>query len=189
MAYVYLIQDTVSKATKIGIAIDVNKRMAGIKTGNPNPLRLLACVAVADARKVERELHTHFSTLRLSGEWFSMSNGDILHACEMLDACPKTVETPVQQDLPARKDRETVANLEWRVAKNSRLNAWRFERGHGAQKQWTSYEQVSEWRMEILDNGARYVLRRGSGNNRETALGGSMKDLELIVAASAAEQG
>lgn len=67
--YVYVI-GCAGHPVKIGIAADVNNRLAGIQTGFPHPLRIYCAVEVSDARAVERACHNQLSAKRLKGEWF-----------------------------------------------------------------------------------------------------------------------
>lgn len=55
---------------KIGIAVDVMKRMRGLQSANPNRLELLA--VVEGCHKFERSLHRRFADLRHSDEWFRL---------------------------------------------------------------------------------------------------------------------
>lgn len=56
---------------KIGVAVNVEKRLASLQTGNPAPLTLL--VAISGNEKMERELHKRFAVDRVQGEWFNFS--------------------------------------------------------------------------------------------------------------------
>ena len=53
---------------KIGSAVDVQKRLLGMATGNPYPLVLLA--EYPAPREVEWRLHKRFRPYRIQGEWF-----------------------------------------------------------------------------------------------------------------------
>lgn len=57
---------------KIGIAVDVKKRMAGIQVGNHKQLRLLKALEIPDetAGEVESRFHLFFKHTALRGEWF-----------------------------------------------------------------------------------------------------------------------
>jgi hypothetical protein len=65
---IYFIQDTISRAIKIGVAGDPQRRLASLQTGHPHLLILLG--TVPGARKQEALLHKQFSSYRLKGEWF-----------------------------------------------------------------------------------------------------------------------
>jgi hypothetical protein len=55
---------------KIGIAVDVMKRMRDLQSANPKRLELLA--VVEGCHKFERSLHRRFADLRHSDEWFRL---------------------------------------------------------------------------------------------------------------------
>ena len=60
---------------KIGITDDVPKRLAGLQTSNPLPLRLYTSVRASDrktARLVESSCHSLLALYRVCGEWFSV---------------------------------------------------------------------------------------------------------------------
>jgi hypothetical protein len=80
--FVYLLQDE-QAATKIGISGDPRGRVASLQTGHPEPLRLvkaIRCRTAADARAVERDLHSHFERHRMNGEWFDLSDRQVRRA-------------------------------------------------------------------------------------------------------------
>ncbi len=55
---------------KIGITNDINKRMASLQTGNPEPIILEYIEERYNPRKAEFWLHNQFSAHRVGGEWF-----------------------------------------------------------------------------------------------------------------------
>ena len=72
-AYVYVIQASISKKVKIGWAVDPDKRLKMLQTGNPEPLTILLkirCRTDEEAKQKEAELHEKFGHIRLQGEWF-----------------------------------------------------------------------------------------------------------------------
>lgn len=83
----YFIQQGDSGPIKIGIAVDIQHRLAGLQTASPYPLRVLGVIR----RNCERELHLMFRELRLSGEWFRNDKrlvDFILTNAEMTDGEP-----------------------------------------------------------------------------------------------------
>ncbi|MBV8819866.1 MAG: GIY-YIG nuclease family protein [Acidobacteriaceae bacterium] len=67
---VYFIEDTLTTDVKIGFCQKKpEKRMADLRTGNPNPLRLVGSVRGSKAQ--EKELHRRFSAYHRKGEWFT----------------------------------------------------------------------------------------------------------------------
>ncbi len=68
MSQIYFIQEENDGPIKIGICINVLKRLSGIQVGTPRLLRLLAHIP-GDAA-LERKLHKQFSSSNIRGEWF-----------------------------------------------------------------------------------------------------------------------
>lgn len=74
-AWVYIISD--SKGTyKIGIANDPLRRLTQLQTGHPSKLSIL--LLLKGSTQLEKELHQRFSTKRIQGEWFMLTNEDIV---------------------------------------------------------------------------------------------------------------
>ncbi len=69
---VYFVQMETSRHVKIGIALDVRKRLDSLRTGNPERLGVVATALMSAKRasKLERELHGALAEHRLVGEWF-----------------------------------------------------------------------------------------------------------------------
>lgn len=68
----YLMTDD-SGYVKIGKAINIEKRLQNFKTGNPT-IKLIAYIE----KNIESELHKYFEKERFIGEWFSLSDNDVL---------------------------------------------------------------------------------------------------------------
>jgi hypothetical protein len=71
MSNVYFIQAGQSGPIKIGIAIDVRKRLLALGCGSPEKLFLRA--TIPGGQKLERRLHRALRDHRLEGEWFSFA--------------------------------------------------------------------------------------------------------------------
>ena len=70
---------------KIGISQDINKRLKGLQTGSPHPVKCVAYYTTEDsARSVEGKLHKLFHKYRLSGEWFDFEGRFTLDAFNTL---------------------------------------------------------------------------------------------------------
>lgn len=71
---VYFVQDTRSGAVKVGFSTNVAKRVSGLRTSCPFPLRFLG--SIPGGKERERELHAMFSCYfnRLCGEWYEHSD-------------------------------------------------------------------------------------------------------------------
>lgn len=65
---VYFIQGETNPLIKIGIASDLNSRLSGIQTGNPDRLKVLA--TIPGGKEEEKIIHNKFSHLRIRGEWY-----------------------------------------------------------------------------------------------------------------------
>lgn len=70
--YVYFVQARVLRLVKIGIATCYNSRISNHRSSSPDQLDLLGLIRPdgLDPRRLEEELHGHFSHLRSHGEWF-----------------------------------------------------------------------------------------------------------------------
>lgn len=71
--HVYFIRAKLGGPVKIGIAKDVEQRLAALQTGCPFELEVLAVIPHG-ARKMERLLHRQFKSTRIHGEWFQPSD-------------------------------------------------------------------------------------------------------------------
>jgi hypothetical protein len=92
---VYFIQDMVSLAIKIGFCLRApEKRLAALRTGTANALRLLGHVLGSPSH--ERRLHAALSRFRLQGEWFS---GAVLADVEAILKCKAAEEWLTAQGL------------------------------------------------------------------------------------------
>lgn len=67
--YVYFIQSTHGGLIKIGVAEDIDVRLAAMQRMCPVPLRVLGQVPDG-GQEHEQRLHAHFAAARRHGEWF-----------------------------------------------------------------------------------------------------------------------
>lgn len=96
MQYVYLIN--CGEYSKIGIANDVESRLAQLQTGNPYPLTVLFCFGFSNAEVVEKAIHQKFFVKRKSGEWFLLTQADVddfKTICYMLGGSTEIVDANV----------------------------------------------------------------------------------------------
>lgn len=71
--FVYFVRAGNRGAIKIGIASNIERRMATMQTGNAFQLKLLAtipCDSRLEAENTEKKIHKFFSKQRIRGEWF-----------------------------------------------------------------------------------------------------------------------
>lgn len=69
------------RPVKIGIAGDVEKRIAAVQTGSPKRLKIIGLFDTPNreiARKFELAFHKYYADKRLSGEWFDVDPIDAL---------------------------------------------------------------------------------------------------------------
>ena len=79
--YVYFILNYDSKAVKIGIAKNVQRRIDSIQTSSPSELELLGKIKAksdSKARELEKSLHKTFDKYHIRGEWFK-ANVELLN--------------------------------------------------------------------------------------------------------------
>jgi len=79
MGYVYVIGNTHAEVCKIGFSKTPNKRLKGIQTGCPYPIKIL--YLFVGSINLEKQLHKKYSKYRLNGEWFSYT-GELRAALE-----------------------------------------------------------------------------------------------------------
>ena len=78
--YIYFILDVEYGAVKIGISVNVKKRLKAIQSHNLHPLKILKTIrceyavskipAKSLSRSYEQKIHEIFQDQRLTGEWF-----------------------------------------------------------------------------------------------------------------------
>jgi hypothetical protein len=66
---VYFITQEDESYVKIGIAINIEKRLACLQIGNPQKLKVVGVIK-RGGRSKEKQLHDQFNKYRASGEWF-----------------------------------------------------------------------------------------------------------------------
>lgn len=78
--YVYIVGCKRVQLYKVGIAVDVEKRMKSLQTGCPHPLTLIAKAHCPNPRVIEKEIHALLNFYRKQGEWFCCTLEDIRKA-------------------------------------------------------------------------------------------------------------
>jgi len=71
--YVYFIRAGNRGAIKIGIARNIERRVATLQTGNAfklNIMALIPCGCRKEAQNLESNIHKFFNRQRIRGEWF-----------------------------------------------------------------------------------------------------------------------
>lgn len=62
---------------KIGRTNDLGKRITQISPIMPHPVELVHSIKSEDCLELESRLHEHFSSKRLNGEWFALTQEDV----------------------------------------------------------------------------------------------------------------
>lgn len=71
--------------TKIGKSVSVPQRVSEIMTHLPFDVELIHVIKCDNYTAAEHELHKHFSSKRLKGEWFNLSSQEILWLTSLAD--------------------------------------------------------------------------------------------------------
>ena len=80
--FVYAIQS--GEFVKIGFSCSPYKRFSDIGYSLPTEISVLAIIPTQQQRRLEKELHTIFSSKRVSGEWFSLDVNDVQKIIDMV---------------------------------------------------------------------------------------------------------
>lgn len=91
---VYFVIEPTNNAIKIGRSSQIRKRLGQLQTGNVDELELMGWITPSDDKKVERSLHQKYANHRVRGEWFAISQDDVLHELERASGfIPKNTNT------------------------------------------------------------------------------------------------
>lgn len=74
MSYIYFIKAEETNKVKIGVATDVESRLASLQTSCPFKLKLEAKIQSEHPTLLERTLHYNLKDNRLQGEWFNLDD-------------------------------------------------------------------------------------------------------------------
>lgn len=75
--FVYLIKDTGSGYTKIGLSVDAEARLGSLQIGNPHELELICKIPSRQPAKLETKLKSRFHDKHIRGEWYNLTSSDI----------------------------------------------------------------------------------------------------------------
>lgn len=125
MQYLYLIK--CQQFYKIGVAHDVEQRLAQLSTGNPFDLEVLAVYGYDNANTVETTLHQRFADFRRRGEWFELSNNDVAifgQVCQLLNGVVDEVMPTVAEEeiAVAEQEQELMGGVSWRLERRPDRN-------------------------------------------------------------------
>jgi hypothetical protein len=91
MGKVYLIANEEWTQFKIGISTkQLDKRINALKTGNGSEISLIKSFETNHHRKVEKWMHNKYQSKRLVGEWFALSDDDVVN---FISECQKAHDT------------------------------------------------------------------------------------------------
>lgn len=76
---VYFVIERESDTIKIGVSTQIRRRLAQLQTGSPNELELMGWITPEDDYGTEKALHQKYEEWRFRGEWFNISQDDVLH--------------------------------------------------------------------------------------------------------------
>lgn len=94
--YVYLISDLNNYTYKIGISKNPENRLKSLQTGNDRKLKIIHKVLCNNYLEVERALHNQYNFLKVSGEWFELSDEDVNNfseSCNKIDENFKIIKS------------------------------------------------------------------------------------------------
>lgn len=104
--FLYLIRSGSRGPIKIGVAVNVEKRLQSLQVGNPYELTVLVkidCQSRAKAYETENKLHRIYARKRMRGEWFdggiNLKEADWVLNCDRLDRAKTDEETAIELDL------------------------------------------------------------------------------------------
>ena len=168
MNYVYLIRcndNHFQTKYKIGIAQDVQTRLAQLQTGSPYVLEVMECYGYENAEVVERALHQAFKKQRIQGEWFVLdyiqATETFSKTCVMLGGTVGIVEDKSEPN-------EVEEAEEMAIPTNG--GKWDYE------------SMFSDgWRMEVRQSFYWAWTRRKPGEDRGYIYGGKISDLPHTI--------
>lgn len=105
--FVYLIKNGVFY--KIGKSENPEARLKQLKTATPNSLELIDQWEVTDRWDVEKFLHDSFYTRQVSGEWFFLSEKELIELGGLLASCGVKFTIGIDEDLPQTTRKEIKA--------------------------------------------------------------------------------
>ena len=165
MQYLYLLES--DGYFKIGIANDVQSRIAQLSTGNPHAIGLVSCYGFQNAEIVERAIHQRFDGERQRGEWFRLTGQNIT---EFDDLCGLLGGQVVREDRAVSEaDIEEAEELaqpvdggKWDYAAMF-ADGWRMEpvNSHGERGKYWAWRRRDSGR-EYLYGGTISILPLGS---------------------------
>lgn len=159
---------------KIGIANDVENRIASLQTGNPIELKVMSCFEFQNSSLVERVLHQKCASQRVRGEWFDLSTHEVEEIEKICIALGG-----IRNDIYVQ-----VSNDEIEEAEEMQETSFDFS---GEAKYDYAAMFSNGWRMEnSKSKGSKgshnsWIWRRGSGSERKSIYGGPINSLPYPI--------
>lgn len=76
--FIYLIYKPKSDVYKIGVSKNPDFRIKQLQTGSEEVLELITKVKTNYGYKLEKYLHRYYKSVKQEGEWFKLTDSDIL---------------------------------------------------------------------------------------------------------------
>ena len=100
---------------KIGIAVDPARRLRQLQTGNAHRLAVLRLIdSPVNAKRMERALHRQFKEYRTSGEWFALSDCELISLEGVIDYV-----LPMLHVINLERAQNAAANLDRKITELS----------------------------------------------------------------------
>ena len=91
--YVYLICDAEKDLYKIGVTRGiVEDRMKELQTGNGGELHVVHVQPTDKPYKMETMLHNRFKLTNKHGEWFELTNEEVLEFAKYCELCQRNID-------------------------------------------------------------------------------------------------
>jgi hypothetical protein len=99
---------TCGTRTKIGIARDIDKRLASLQTSNPDPVELIRTFPgpMKLVRQWEKQAHEELKDHRISGEWFELT---ALEVVAVVEPITQVVEGGMSPEVTGGQEPEVTA--------------------------------------------------------------------------------
>ncbi|MEG4419398.1 GIY-YIG nuclease family protein [Microcoleus sp. LAD1_D5] len=100
--YIYLVQAVGTPRFKIGkTQISVLRRINELQTGCPLKIRYVYHACVEEMNRIEKELHSKFSSSRVIGEWFSLTHEQVSECIQLMQLvqCDESILLPIENEI------------------------------------------------------------------------------------------
>lgn len=83
---VYIVKQKETNYVKIGITTEFKKkgRFAQLQTTSPTGIEIVNIFYVEDSKANERKLHSYFHKERLNGEWFKLTDNQLIEIKDLI---------------------------------------------------------------------------------------------------------